>query len=390
MQRGPDAERVVDTPLCPGKVDGRPIRQVQDGLGHNRLRREVGVGIDGRVGFLHFHRRAVLVHAHDRRIRLSVTTQEARRIAGNEAHRRLHDRLEHRPRVGRRLADYAENVGACRLARHSLLRLVEKAHVFKRGAQGGRYRGEQAQFGFAEGVFALIICGADHAQHAVAADDRNMGRRLAGFGAWKRRRVHILAVGRRVENDGPAGTANGLEDAARGRRLRRNLHALAGVERVEIVDQVGLVVIPVNVQVRHREDVPQLVTHQVDDGLEIQFGRQPLLDRVDDLQFVDALLQLCGKCSRCRGDRVLLLPDLLGFWFGCSRGRARSRRLFYRALGGRGAGGLFGFDDHRRSINGSGIAQQQALETVGLWEFECDRMVGADAAPSGADGNHPG
>ena len=52
---------------------------------------------------------------------------------------------------------------------------------------------------------------------------------------------------------------------------------------VEIVDQVGFFIVPADLDVRGGKDLAQLVADQVDDGLEIQLGRQALLDAVDDL-----------------------------------------------------------------------------------------------------------
>ena len=59
---------------------------------------------------------------------------------------------------------------------------------------------------------------------------------------------------------------------------------------VKIVKQIRLFVVPADAKVRRGEDFPELVADEVDDVLEIQFGGEPLLDRIDDPELGGALL----------------------------------------------------------------------------------------------------
>ncbi len=61
---------------------------------------------------------------------------------------------------------------------------------------------------------------------------------------------------------------------------------------VQIVDEVGLFIVPTNAEIGRIEDFAQLVADQVDDRLEIQLGGEPLLDRVDDRELGVALFEV--------------------------------------------------------------------------------------------------
>ena len=77
--------------------------------------------------------------------------------------------------------------------------------------------------------------------------------------------------------------------------------------RVEIVEKVRLVVVPGNAEIDAAEHFTQLVTDEVDDGAEVELGREPALDGVDDCQLGVALLE----AGVARGELRRALFDLL-------------------------------------------------------------------------------
>ena len=151
------------------------------------------------------------------------------------------------------------------------LRLVEQAGVFQRHAHARGHGGEQAHFGFAEGVFALVVLdvmrrahgrcrrsalqtdetalvGARHAVIPAPPSPRPCSRRSAGASAVTLRQP-------------PSRAAAADRAGARRARTRRGSAAVRfGVE-------------PADADVAGAEHLPQLVAHQIDDGLEVQLER---------------------------------------------------------------------------------------------------------------------
>ena len=60
------------------------------------------------------------------------------------------------------------------------------------------------------------------------------------------------------------------------------------------MEQVRFFIVPINSKVGGVEHFSKFVAHETHDGLEIHFSGQILLEGVDDLQFIDAFLQLMG------------------------------------------------------------------------------------------------
>ena len=126
--------------------------------------------------------------------------------------------------------------------------------------------------------------------------------------------------------------------AVRDDRLARDLHrrhapcgdgatgarpqSLATPDDVELVDQVGLRVVPADADVVARKHLAQLVADDVDDRLEVELGGHPLLDAVDHRQLGVALLGFLQQALRLveqarvlerdahAGDDRLQQPDL--------------------------------------------------------------------------------
>ena len=64
------------------------------------------------------------------------------------------------------------------------------------------------------------------------------------------------------------------------------------------MDEVELLVAPADAHVAGVEELAQLVTHEVDDGLEVELGRHPLLDAVDDGELGRAVLGFLEQALR--------------------------------------------------------------------------------------------
>ena len=67
---------------------------------------------------------------------------------------------------------------------------------------------------------------------------------------------------------------------------------------VQVVDGAALVIEPADSDVFGAQHLAQLVADQVDDGLEVEFGRDALLNGVDDRQFGGALLRFLQQPLR--------------------------------------------------------------------------------------------
>ncbi len=63
------------------------------------------------------------------------------------------------------------------------LRFVEEARVLQRDAHARGDRAEEPHLGIAVGVFAFVVLHDDHAEHAIAAEDRHADKRVALLGA---------------------------------------------------------------------------------------------------------------------------------------------------------------------------------------------------------------
>ena len=78
---------------------------------------------------------------------------------------------------------------------------------------------------------------------------------------------------------------------------------------VEIVDRVGLRVVPADADVVGLEHLAQLVADEVDDRLEVELGRHPLLDAVDHRELGGALLGLLQQPLRLVEEARVLERD---------------------------------------------------------------------------------
>ena len=103
----------------------------------------------------------------DRFNAVSLAKQDERALAMQRAHGRQHDGVEHRPGVGRRLADDAQNLRRRRLPLQRLPRLVEEPRVLHRNQ---RLRGEgphERDLIVGEGTHFLAV-EIDHARNGSA------------------------------------------------------------------------------------------------------------------------------------------------------------------------------------------------------------------------------
>ena len=170
------------------------------------------------------------------------------------------------------------------------LRLVEQPRVLQRHAERGRHRLQQPQLGLAVGALAFVVLRRQQAEHAVAADDGNddVGQALVGAGPRAHARRDLLR--RRAVQLGLTHL-----DEALGRirqRQRRQMHPLPMLVGVEQQHAIARHVEPLDADVLDAQHLAQLVAHQIDDGLEVELRRHPLMDAVDQRQLAGALLDL--------------------------------------------------------------------------------------------------
>ncbi len=132
VQHRIDAEHLVDAAFVFWQVDLRPVRQVQHRLGEEGARGKVGARVD---------RDALGSEVRDWTLRrrpgrmdvgVAFAKQHERHVAPEQTRGGDNDPFEHRPRVGRRLADDAEDLGRRGLPRQRLLRLVDEPCVLHR------------------------------------------------------------------------------------------------------------------------------------------------------------------------------------------------------------------------------------------------------------------
>ncbi len=171
------------------------------------------------------------------------------------------------------------------------LGFIEQAGVLEGGAEAGSYGCHQSDFGFAKGILALVVFDHDRPQQPVTADNGDMERRLA---LVRSRQVQDLRLCSRVRHDGLPRPDHLFPITVLQRRMGSDGQSLPMFILVKIMNKVRLLVVPADAKVTRVQHLAQLVTHQVDDGLEVQLRRQPLLDAVDDGQLGHALLQLGG------------------------------------------------------------------------------------------------
>ena len=122
--------------------------------------------------------------------------------------------------------------------------------------------------------------------------------RAAGVGAGHHADAVGLRVRQRAQHERVPAFA---QDAPRAHRIgdhgrQRQPHAVLVL--VEIVDEVGLVVVPADADLLGAEHFAQLVADEVDDGLEVELRRHAFLDAVDHRQLGGATLGLLEQALR--------------------------------------------------------------------------------------------
>jgi hypothetical protein len=146
----------------------------------------------------------------------------------------------------------------------------------------------------------------DHAEHAAAAADRRAQDRQALIGAGHGA-AHAGGVLLRDRAEERAHTL--MQKPIRRLVLRGNLarpprrQTAAVLDGVEAGDGLGLRVPPADAQVLAAEDLLQLVADPLDDRLEVEPGRHPLVNAVGQGQLAAALLELkrhLGAATRTR------------------------------------------------------------------------------------------
>ena len=132
-------------------------------------------------------------------------------------------------------------------------------------------------------MLALIIFHYDCAEHTVTADD---GKKDAGFAGIRSGiyRGECISFRGRSKNNRLVRSGHPDKRAIRARRpgwhLRQSFTVFVNIQSV---NEVGLFIIPVDLQIAGIQHLAQFIAHQIHDGLEVQLGRQALLDAVDDL-----------------------------------------------------------------------------------------------------------
>ena len=172
------------------------------------------------------------------------------------------------------------------------LRLVKQPRVLERDAHAVGKHLQQPHVRLVECVLVLPVS-PDHAErlvtleyrHAQIASGQVIAVRIADLlrAELRRARLEILVDEERRAraNDFP-----GQPDPERERLDRK---ALAVLEVIRHGDQVGHLVVERHAHVARVEDLGDLVPDQVDDCLEVELGREPLLHAVDDGELGGAL-----------------------------------------------------------------------------------------------------
>ena len=212
--------------------------------------------------------------------------QHFRELVADELVDRLH--VEARRKTFLHAVDDRQFRGPLLLGLEQALRLVEQPRVLQRDAHRRRDRLQQADVRLAEIILALEAFDGNVSYHHVAGNDRDLRDRLGLFGARHQQHTELARDFGRAAEDRLLVGAQLAEH--RRRRQRRHGQAPAMLEFVEVVDQVGLPIEQADSDVVGAEDVAELVADEVDDRLQVELRREPLLDAVDDLQFGGALL----------------------------------------------------------------------------------------------------
>ena len=202
-----------------------------------------------------------------------VRLPRARKAPGDAVHHG--GEVERRRQVA---ADLGQRRGLARAA----LRLVEEPRVLQPHAHARGHRREQADLCLAEGILAPVVLHDDRAEHAVAAENGNEDRRMRGIGAGNVDDAHRRHFDPVVDDQRLALGDDPEPRSARRRPRRRQREPHAVLVLVEVMQQAGVGVIPADADLAGPEHLAQLVADQVDDGLEVEFGRDALLDAVDD------------------------------------------------------------------------------------------------------------
>ena len=120
--------------------------------------------------------------------------------------------------------DHGQFGGALLRFLQQALRLVEEARVLQRHAHARGDGAQQPHVGFAEGVLALVILQVDHAEHAVAAEDRDVDRRNVAWSVPGRRcRRPSAASSARVLTPTAAASRDILTHGSLGSAVRRHV-----------------------------------------------------------------------------------------------------------------------------------------------------------------------
>ena len=91
------------------QFDGSPVRQMQNCLADDDPGREVGARIERKVRHGHIHG-ACWAGPCVRRNGVSLAPKHECHVTGEQSHRRAYDGIKHRPHIGRRLADHAQDL----------------------------------------------------------------------------------------------------------------------------------------------------------------------------------------------------------------------------------------------------------------------------------------
>ena len=89
-------------------------------------------------------------------------------------------------------------------------------------------------------------------------------------------------------------------------------------------------VVPADADLACVEHLAQFIADQIDDGLEVQFGGQPLLDAVDDRQFGGAVFGDCSGVGFVE-ERAFSSATLMLVARVCKRRRSESVKAFSRS-----------------------------------------------------------
>ena len=190
------------------------------------------------------------------------------------------DLLEDRLRIGHRTADDLQDLGSGGLVSQRQPDVVDQARIFQRHARARSHRLEQTHPRCVEGVLTLVVLHPDETQDPVAGDDRHGDERMAPVGSRRRFKADFRLLGAGVEHhrfprfEKPPQLGVGVGDFP-GRPMRYRQSMLVVVESP---DRVGGVVPPEHAQVAGAQYLTQLVTHHLDNALEIKPNRHPALN----------------------------------------------------------------------------------------------------------------